>query len=199
MRDMLLFRSRMLITVACLACTVALSAGCDSTCRPERDAPHIANGSFEIKGAPSLAGWTLLNPGGAETFYDGAPGSGSWSLMLHGDAAPTNDVAWQKVGGVADGDVLTLTTYVKGYGRFGRGGIIRLVSGSGPLEGGPHPWAASDSTHWMRLTLTDTLSLSPGDSVWVVLSSIPLPDSIAALMEPTLGLFDDVRVVRGGG
>jgi hypothetical protein len=56
----------------------------------------------------------------------------------------------------------------------------------------------SDSRDWVRLTLTDTLSLSPGDSVWVVLSALGLPDSIAALMDPCVGLFDDVRVVREG-
>jgi hypothetical protein len=160
------------------------------------------NGSFEINGAPSLARWTLLNPDLAETVNDGAPGSGSWSLKLTADSAPTTAVVWQKVEGVADGDVLTITTYVKAHkwGALYRGGeIIRLTSGSSPLEGGPHSWAASDSTDWVRLTLTDTLSLSPGDSVWVVLSSVPLEDSLAAIWYESIGLFDDVRVVRNGG
>jgi hypothetical protein len=194
---MLQSRPRTLVTAICLSCVVGLSLGCDSTCKPEREAIVIDNGSFEIDGVPSVAGWTMRNPWRAQTSNDGAPGSGSWSLRLYGDTPTANDVAWQKVEGVADGDVLTLTAYVKGFGGSGRGGIIRLVSGSDPLEEGPHPQAASDSTRWVRLALTDTLSLSPGDSVWVVLSALALPDSIAAI-GLSVGLFDDVRVVREG-
>jgi hypothetical protein len=189
-KDMLQRRLRTLVTVVCLSCVVALSLGCDSTCRPERDTNLIDNGSFEINRKPSLAGWTLLNPDLAETVNDGAPGSGFWSLKLSADWAPTMAVVWQKVEGTADGDVLTLTAYVKAY--EGGGGIIRLVSGSHPLEQGPHPWASSDSTDWVRLALTDTLALSPGDSVWVVLSSFHTEIS------ERIGLFDDVRVVRDG-
>jgi hypothetical protein len=205
---MLRSRPRTLVTIVCLLCVVVLAHGCDSTCKPEREAIHIDNGSFEIEGSPSFAGWTLLNPDLADTLNDGAPGSGSWSLRLQADTDPTSAVAWQEVEGAADGDVLTLTAYVKAYrpgGFYYGGGLIGLVSGSHPLdvrlhplEVELHPWAASDSRDWVRLTTTDTLSLSPRESVWVVLSSYPLPDSLGAIFYNSVGFFDDVRVVREG-
>lgn len=181
---------RTLAIIGCLAGALGLSSGCDSTSRPERDTNLIGNGSFESDGAPSLAGWTALNPSLAETVRDGAPGSGLWSLKLTADWAPTSAVVWQRIEGVASGDVLTLTAYLKAP--EGGGGIVDIVSGPAPTGRLQVPWISTGSTDWVRLSLTDTLSLSPGDSVWVVLSSLHTE------VAPRIGLFDDVRVVREG-
>lgn len=179
-----------LVAASCLLCLVASMPGCDSTSRPEAQTNLIENGSFEINRMPSLKGWTLLNPNLAASVQEGAPGGGYWSLKLTADWAPTSAVVWQKVEGVKNGDVLTLTSYVKAY--EDGGGIIKLQCGPQPLEPSRERWVSSDVTDWVRLTLTDTLSLSAGDSVWVVLSSENTE------VVPRIGLFDNVRLVRDG-
>ena len=183
-------RSSTLVTALCLSCLALLSLGCESSSKPERQKNLISNGSFESRGHPSLAGWELLNPSLAQSEHEGGPGGGSWSLKLTADWAPTTAVAWQKVEGVMSGDVLTLTSFVKA--RPGGGGTMMLASGSHPQQPARQRSVSSDSTAWVRLALTDTLSLSEGDAVWVVLSSHHTE------LIPRVGLFDEVRLVREG-
>lgn len=187
---MLRGRSSTLVTALCLSYLVLLSVGCESSSKPEGRENMVSNGSFETRGQPSLAGWELLNPSLAQSEHDGGPRGGSWSLRLTADWAPTTAVAWQKVEGVKSGDILTLSSYVKAHP--GGGGSIKLLCGPGPLEPTRHRSVSSASTEWVKLALTDTLSLSEGDAVWVVLSSHDTE------VLPRVGLFDEVRLVREG-
>jgi hypothetical protein len=180
----------MLIALICLVYLMLLTLQCSSPTRPAREDNLVSNGSFETRGRPSLSGWELLNPSLAQSEHDGGPGGGSWSLKLTADWAPTTAVAWQKIDNLKSGDVLALSSSVKAYDDGG--GIIGLACGPSPLEPTRHRSVFSDSTAWVKVTLTDTVAVSEGDSVWVVLSSHPTE------IVPRVGLFDEVRLVRVG-
>jgi hypothetical protein len=180
-----------LVRMLCLICLSVLFLGCESTSRPDREETLISNGSFEKKGKPSLEGWEILNPTLAQSENEGGPGGGSWSIKLTADWAPTSAVVWQKIDGVKNGDVLTLSSYVKA--RPDGGGIMKLVCGPHAQLPSRERWVTSDSTGWVKVAVTDTLSLAEGEFVWVVLSSHHTE------LVPRMGLFDEVRLVRGRG
>jgi len=184
---MLPLKPRALLTVLSLSCAVGLSSGCDSTCRPERDTNLVYNGSFEIGGKPSLDGWTVANPTLSQLVRGGAPGSGSWSLALTADGAPTTTIVWQKIENVASGDLLDVSAYLKAH--EGGGGRLRVLIGPSPTDYFGYWDTFSISSGWTKLTLTCQLPRSLEDPVWVVLSSLHTE------IVPRTGQFDDVRVV----
>jgi len=156
--------------MAALLASTQLSCG-EKAVAPGRPAtdelPFVS--SFERNGVPTLEGWRVANPSLATLPHEAAPGGGEWSLGLAADWAPTSGFIFRPMLGVRNGDILLLSTFVRADGQTG-GGSIRLSVGPN-LFGGHNKFTASASTSWTRLSVQDTVSLAPGDSVWVTLSS----------------------------
>lgn len=148
----------------------------------------LVNGSFERFCCPSFLGWVVVNPGLTSPVPDAPEDGGCWSLRLTADWAPTTAILRQKIEGVTDGDVLRLSAQVRAEDPAG-GGSIGLLVGEVPWTN-TGKWASTNDTLWTRLTLVDTLSMEPGDSVWVEISALHTE------IVPRVGLFDSVVLER---
>jgi len=159
----------------------------ESTVAPPTDANLIPNGSFETDHTPTIQGWRFGNPQLAQLVNEAPPDGGNWSLQLTADWAPTSGFVYTPVTNVHSGDIVKLSAYIRATGRFGGGGVIRIVTG--PNNYSSHAkWTSSTDTLWSQVSIIDTLTLSPGDTVWVVLSSF-----ITEII-PRQGLFDLVKL-----
>ena len=148
---------------------------------------QILDSSFERDGQPTLEGWRITNPSLTSLVPDPAPGGGEWSLQLDADWAPTTGFVTVPLPQIRDGDVLRLSAFVRAVDAEG-GAVIGLRVG--PSFGGRAKWAYSGGTSWTRLSVQDTVSLAPGDTVWVVLSS---PHTEITRRQ---GRFDRVELMR---
>ena len=131
----------------------------------------IRDGSFERDGLPTLKGWRITNPAVTTLVREAAPGGGEWSLALEADWAPTTGYVTMPIPGVRDGDVLQLSAFVRAVDAEGGGSIALSVGPSYGLTLNRAKWASASSTSWTRLSVQDTVSLAPGDTVWAALSS----------------------------
>ena len=148
----------------------------------------VVNGSFERFCCPSFVGWTVFNPALTSPANDTPADGGCWSLRLTADWAPTTAILRQRIAGVADGDVLRLSAQVRAEDPMG-GGSIGLLVGKAPWTK-TGKWASTNDTLWTGLSLVDTLSMEPGDSVWVEISSFHTE------IVPRVGFFDLVVLER---
>jgi len=146
----------------------------------------ITNGSFEVNGQPSLAGWVVQTPALTSVVPGGAPGAGQWALRLNADWLPAAGVVRAPLPGVQDGEVLALSAWIRAIGQQG-GGFMFLESGHWLS-----PAAGSRDPDWKQVALTVTVSVAPGDSLWLVLSA----PGVEVVSEPTAGLFDGVVAQR---
>ena len=145
----------------------------------------IANPSFEVNGQPTLQFWT------ADTFLtafvqDTPPGGGSWSLMLGPGWIPAEGYARTYVSGLSGRRILELTVWIKSLNSWPGSASLGQWSKGG--------WVTSkrvycDSTNWTQISIDDTLSLLPTDTVAIHLS--------AGATEVAYGedLFDLVRLM----
>lgn len=131
----------------------------------------ILNGSFERDGVPTLEGWRITNPMVTTLVREPAPDGGEWSLALEADWAPTTGIVTMPILGVRDGDVLRLSAFVRAVDAEGGGSIALEVGQSYGHRLNRTKMAWASSTSWTRLSIRDTVSLAPGDTVWVALSS----------------------------
>lgn len=138
---------------------------------PRRGEAVILQESFERDGEPTLKGWRVVNPSVTTLVRQAAPGGGSWSLGLEADWAPTTGYVTMPIPGIRDGDVLRLSAYVRAVDAEGGGSIGLSVGPNYGLLGNRMKQAYATSTSWTLLTVQDTVSVAPGDTVWVSLSS----------------------------
>jgi hypothetical protein len=151
--------------------------------------PWIQNSDFEFDSRPSLGGWTLGGPGLGRLVRQAPPGGGKWSLELWSNPKAGTGYAFAPVLGCRTGDVLSLFAYVKAVGPGGGGDISIHVGPRRPAGIDTFAIRASSRNQsWTRVSVQDTLSLAPGDSVWAVVSAPPPGRSARK------GLFDLVLV-----
>ena len=185
-------RTRALATFgAAILATGQLSCS-ESVVRPDHPATEqlLFESSFEHDGQPTLEGWRIANPSLTTLVREPAPDGGEWSLGLAADWAPTTGFIFRPMPGVRNGDILQLSAFVRAFGQSGGGSIVLSV---GPdSRQGRGKWAGSASTSWTQLSVQDTVSLTPGDTVWVTLSS---PNTEVAARQ---GRFDLVELKRIG-
>lgn len=148
------------------------------------EANLIQNGSFERGGQPTLEGWQVQNEALTQLVAGGAPEAGRWSLRLEADWAPTTGVVRALLPGVRNGDVLRVSAWIRA--ESGGGGVIYLESQSWQSQP-----TFSDSQEWTQVAFTSAVSVASGDSLWLVVSSLPTE------VQPRVGYFDRVRVERG--
>jgi hypothetical protein len=127
--------------------------------------------SFERDGQPTLQGWRIANPSVTTLVPEPGPGGGGWSLGLEADWTPTSGLVIRPIPGIQDGDVLRLSALVRAVDAAGGGTIILSVGPRYGLRGNRVKWASAASTSWTHLSVQDTVTLPPGDTVWVTLSS----------------------------
>ena len=167
--------------------------GCsEKAVRPMGNENLLANGSFESQGTPMLDGWLPADSQLAEIIQEAAPGGGQYALRLEADWAPTRGFVTTPVPDLGDGDIVRLSAYVRAVGTEGGGSISLLTGSSSDLRTLREKHVATTDTVWTYLSVADTMSLNPGDSVWVRLSS-PHTE-----IESRVGLFDLVELVRLG-
>ena len=149
----------------------------------------LSNGSFENNNIPTLTGWRFGNNQLAKLVNEAPPEGGNWSLQLTSDWAPTTGYVYTSVSNVKSGDIVRLSAYVRAQGKFGGKGIIELSVGS-KLFSGQIKNASSSDTLWNQISVTDKLTLIPGDTLWVILSS-PITEIV-----PFQQLFDLVKLEK---
>jgi hypothetical protein len=172
----------------CLA-VLLIAGACDSEApSPPADENLLPNGSFEIQGAPTFAGWSAANGDLTSLVTGTAPDGGAWCLELTADWAPPTALVTAPIPVARDGEAYRLSAYVRAVPPAG-GGSIAFVIGSGDRRQQTKAVATVD-TLWMRLALVDTLALAPGDSAWVQLSALPTE------IVPLRGQFDLVTLER---
>lgn len=152
------------------------------------DGNLLPNGSFELKGEPTLEGWQAADTNLASLAEDAAPGGGRWSLKLEADWAPTSGFITALVPEIHDGDVLRLSAFVRSVGDDG-GGFIALLVGSS-LNRPVSKHKVASSIEWTFLSFEDTLIVGESDSVWVLLSSFHTE------IVPRIGQFDLVSLEK---
>lgn len=153
---------------------------------------QLINGSFEVDGSPSLAGWewTCNLPG---TANDGAPSSGSWSATKEPGHAKGcfPSLLFQRLPDALDGDLLTVS------------GWVRCPDGDEPCLGGyiglgsinagiftSDDEVQSQTQQWTYITITDTVELSAGDTAVVILSG----GFIGGPISPAASYFDGISL-----
>jgi hypothetical protein len=181
------------IVVLAVVFTAAVSACAQHATDPDpASANLLPNGSFERNGQATLDTWQVPNPALASSSPQAAPGGGRWCLRLEADAAPSAGQARFRVERLRNGDTVRLSAYVRAPDPRG-GGLVGLevLSAEGRLK--QRPLTSSVDTDWVRVSITERLSLEEGDTVWVVLSSPPTQLAARA------GLFDLVTLERIDG
>jgi hypothetical protein len=173
------------------ALLLAECACAESPTSPNPAGNLVPNGSFERNGQATLDTWEVSNPALASLVPDAAPGGGAWSLRLQADQVPTTSQARVPVQGLADGDVVRLTAYVRASG-VGGGGLagIEVTGADGHVR--QKSYAAGDEPQWTQVELTFTIAMQSGDTIWVVLKAPPTELTARA------GLFDLVTLERTG-
>ena len=152
----------------------ALSIGsCGSKgTKPDDDHPNLLlNGSFEVDGNPSLAGWAGIDSVLISLSPEAPPGGGIYCLTLGTSWLPPSSVVWALIPGVKAGEVLVLSATVR-TPVWGNGGALALTVGPTPWQWPPRVHGKGltfNNTSWSSLSVVDTVSLGPVDSVWVVL------------------------------
>ena|SRR5437762_10761670 len=171
----------------CAACEEHTTSPEDPVVNPPGNL--IPNGSFERNGQATLDTWQVSNSALASLAPEAAPGGGKWSLRLQSGGAPSTGQVKFPVPGLKDGDIVRLSAYVRASSQGG-GGLVGLevTSPSGLVR--QKPFASTANAQWTQLGVTATLSLEPGDTVWVVLRSPPTELNARA------GLFDLVTLER---
>jgi hypothetical protein len=154
---------------------------------------QVVNGSFEDDDQPLLEGWRFTC--GGLSFEDAPSEGGTWSLQL----APGNlqgcfpGQAFQAIPAVHNGEVWRLTVWAK---RSAVTATVASIYWKISSADGTETSLSSDTTSarsWTPLTVVDTLSLVPGDSVMIVLDAGQTsgPDIVGAG-----AIFDLVSVER---
>jgi hypothetical protein len=180
--------------------SIAVVFGCDGAQSPSEPEPSgarpaasenlIQNGSFERDGEPTLAFWRFGDDNLAMPMNEATPGEGDWSLRLDADWAPTTGFAYVSVPNVRTGDRLELSGFVRALSPEGGGAIVLVIGESLSSRVAKRAGQTTSRTTWTQLRLTETVSLEPGDSVWVVLTSVPTE------VVARSALFDGIELVR---
>jgi len=163
-----------------------------NTCKQNSVSPNnlvpnlIQNPSFEVNGQPSLQTWvadTML----VKPVQDAPTGGGNWSIHL-------------EAGWVSEGAATTFVTGQSGTGVYRLSAYVKNIVVGGTLSVGL--WknstmnngkiARADSAGWQQVTLIDTLTLQPNDSIIVHFSV----GCCMARIPPDQGRLDLVKLER---
>ncbi|MCB9169517.1 MAG: T9SS type A sorting domain-containing protein [Flavobacteriales bacterium] len=143
-----------------LGCLLPMTAGA-----------QLINESFETSnGDPDLTGWEYFC-NAPTSLPGGAPGAGQWHARKNWSETQgcLSGQLFQRLPGVIDGDVLTLSGWVRvepGAAIVNAG--LRFGRRNGPIFEMQDPVQTND-TSWVYLSLTDTVLLGLGDTALAVL------------------------------
>jgi len=166
-------------------CLTAMLSSCSKSSNPVVPTPLAPDSTrfpthalFEQNGLPSLNGWVFHPqiPGDTANFdRDSPPNSGTWSIKLHKADTPhgTNNVTEEFTN--LTGGIYELTSWLKtkyeGFaGTTATQGWISITKRSGGISYINTAFSGMD-TVWHSVSLLDTLSLLPSDSVILELSA----------------------------
>jgi hypothetical protein len=173
-------------------CVMILSACSKSTSPPNVTTIPVTvfdstafpnNENFEVNGVPSLDGWVFHPsiPGDTITFTNylgnAPPGdTATWSITLRKSDVPpvTNNVTKSFIH--CSSGVYSFTVWLRmkktlgsnqGYNPVGWTGVIKQSGGQSYTQSA----SSGDSTDWHPVTMLDTLSLLPTDTVTLIIAS----------------------------
>ena len=145
----------------------------------------VKNSSFELNGDSTTEGWEGAS---SSNVYRDAPtfaGSGLWCLKLTGACAW--DYALYLLDSVEDGGIYEFSCWARKE-QYGVGGAgISFFNKRTRNFGKSTPVL---SRNWTRIGLVDTLSIAPGDSIYVMLQAG------GGVIGSCSGYFDLVRVIK---
>ena len=145
----------------------------------------VKNSSFEENGEPTAVGWEGAS---SSNLYRDAPpvaGAGEWCLMLSAGCV------WQSalylLDSIEDGGIYELSCWARKE-QYGVGGAT--VGFSRKWEGDFIKSSPVLSKNWNMISLIDTLSIAPGDSIYVMLRAE------GGFAGSCTGFFDLVQVIK---
>lgn len=163
-----------LLLAACKSTTTSVNTPNDNSSDTNSILSHAL---FEQNGSPSLNGWVFHPAGTDDTLdfeQDAPPGDGRWSYKLHtSDFPPATNTLTRNFIGLSSG-VYSLTAwehlkYILPDSIFPEGWIsISKISGGDTVT---KKLPTIDSTSWTSITLVDSLTLAPIDTVILLLSA----------------------------
>ena len=148
-----------------------LSLSCSNTLTgPTNGGNLLTNSTFEIAGHPSLMGWNVADTSVAHFSKDLPTGGSGSSIVMH--AAwfapwPDNSI-YTAVIPQTGSHVYTLSIFAKDTGVGGVVSVYINRPGS-PNSSSAATLRANDSS-WTYYSQTDTISTSPGDTIFVAIS-----------------------------
>ncbi len=155
------------VGLSVLLITLLSSCNKSSTGPTQSSGNLIENPTFEVNGKPSLSSWVCDTS--LATIVQAAPtGDGTWSLQLQPGWIPQQGFAQTYVSAQSGVGVYKLTVWMKSsnswpasvsLGTWSQGQWVNRISASG------------DSSEWSMISVLDTLSPSPSDSIAVYLSA----------------------------
>ena len=125
----------------------------------------VKNSSFEQNGYSTTQGWEGTSSSNVYRDVPTFAGSGLWCLRLAGGGCILGS-AWYLLDSVEDGGIYELRCWMKND-RYGWGSI-RFYN---KRLGAPFKTVGTRSRNWTPVALIDTLSVAPGDSIYVLLEA----------------------------
>ncbi len=124
--------------------------------------------SFEIRGRPSLLGWSSLTDYGIRFSHDAPPEGGNWSIELNADWTPAEFAPriLAKIPALPGEHIYRLTFWGKAGPLPGAAFTMLINADTSAIR----KRLQIEPTVWTRFTLLDTLNAQPGDSIGVMFS-----------------------------
>jgi hypothetical protein len=148
-----------------------LSLSCSNTVTgPTNGEDLLSNSTFQISGHPSLAGWSVLDTSVTHFSTDLPKGGSGSSIVMH--AAwfapwPANSIFTTVVPQVGSHQY-TLSVFAKDTGAGGSITVYLNRPGSPNLSSAAV--LRADDSSWTYYSQTDTITTSPGDTLFVVIN-----------------------------
>jgi hypothetical protein len=136
---------------------------------PSPDSPSapslLINSSFELGDMPNIDGWRPSSPSSVVFSTIVPPEGGIWSVSL--DSHLTSEISLLAIVPTTPGtDIFRLSLWTRKTGLGGTASIVTKRSDSLFVS----QTAGITTPDWSEMTILDTISLAPGDSVGVLLS-----------------------------
>ena len=125
----------------------------------------IQNSSFELNGQPTLSSW-IVDTMWVKVVQDAPIGGGQWSIHVTAPWIPLGEGATAYVTGQSGVGVYRLSASVKPIIMDGQLSLGLWKNGY-PTDVKIASRTRTDSMGWDQVTLLDTLTLHPTDSMWV--------------------------------
>ena len=161
----MLLKSRYIMVVMALLLPLSIFSCTHNPTAPNNNLTSlIANPDFQVNDAPSLSGWVVGGEPYPSVVSQGPPNDGYYSLSLYPGSVGLGTYARTYVSGQTGSGVYKLSVWQNSFDSFTGTVQIGLWRNGGFVTEKAN---TSNATGWHIVTLTDTLTTRPTDSIAV--------------------------------